>query len=91
MKRITPPARAIPSPNIKSPVSPAEMAMMIIVGGSRDPGEPRAASCSTRAATSVEVTATVVASGPAMAKGIELRHATMAALTVEAMKVAVMP
>ena len=43
------------------------------------------------ALTKVAVTATVVGSGPAMAKGRELRSATMAAVTALVMKVAARP
>ena len=43
------------------------------------------------AATSDAVTAAVAPSGPAMAKGRELRTATMAALIVVVTKVAAMP
>ena len=43
------------------------------------------------AATSAAVTATVVGSGPAMAKGSELRSATMALLMASVRNVAAMP
>jgi hypothetical protein len=43
------------------------------------------------ALTKVAVTATVVGSGPARAKGRELRAATMAPVTALVMKVAAMP
>jgi hypothetical protein len=46
---------------------------------------------SVTAETSVAVTAAVAPSGPAMAKGSELRDAMIAALTALAMNVAAMP
>jgi len=73
------------------PVSAAESAMMIATGASRSSGRPWAVSRATSALTKVAVTATVVGSGPAMAKGSELRAATIAAVTALVMKVAAMP
>jgi len=91
MKRMAPPARATPSPKNKRPVSAAESPMTIITGARRSSGTPSALSLPSRATTSVAVTATVAPSGPAMAKGRELRAATKAALMAVVRKVAAMP
>ena len=65
--------------------------MMIATGASRSSGMPWAVSRATSALTNVAVTATVVGSGPTMAKGSELRAATIAAVTALVMKVTAMP
>ena len=91
MKRMAPPARAKPNALSRMPVSAAETAMMIATGASKSSGRPWAASRAISALTKVAVTATVVGSGPAMAKGRELRSATMAAVTALVMKVAARP
>ncbi len=65
--------------------------MMIATGARRSSGRPCSPSRTISALTNVAVTATVVGSGPAMAKGSELRTATIAAVTALVMKVAAMP
>ena len=67
------------------------MAKTIITGASRSSGAPSLMSRSMSAPTSDAVTAAVAPSGPAMAKGRELRTATTAALIVVVTKVAAMP
>jgi hypothetical protein len=64
---------------------------MMMTGASRSSGAPSAANRAIRAVTKVAVTATVVGSGPAMAKGTELRAATIEALIAVVMKVAAIP
>jgi hypothetical protein len=85
------PARARPSTQRRTPVSAVTIAKTIMTGASRSSGAPWLMSCSISAATSDAVTAAVAPSGPAMAKGRELRTATMAALMVVVIKVAAMP
>ena len=63
----------------------------IITGASRSSGAPSAHEPLESAPTSDAVTAAVAPSGPAMAKGRELRAATKAALIVVVRKVAAMP
>jgi hypothetical protein len=65
--------------------------MTIATGASRSSGKPSAPSRAVSALTSDAVTATVVGSGPAMAKGRELRAATNDPAMPLVMKVAAMP
>ena len=88
---MAPPARARPSPQSRMPVNAAVSASTIMTGASRSSGAPSAISRSISAATSDAVTAAVAPSGPAMAKGSELRAATMAALIALVRNVAAMP
>jgi hypothetical protein len=62
-----------------------------MTGASKSSGAPWAMSRSISAATSDAVTAAVAPSGPAMAKGSELRAAMIEALTALVRKVAAMP
>ena len=73
------------------PLSAAARAMMMTTGASKSSGAPSAANRVISAVTNVAVTATVVGSGPAIAKGTEPRAATIAAPIAVVMKVAAMP
>ena len=90
-KRITRPARAIPSPHSKIPASALPIAMTISVGSSRWGPAPLAMSRPISEAASPAVTAEVDVSGPAMAKGSELRSATTNALTAVDRNVTAIP
>jgi hypothetical protein len=88
---MAPPARASPSPQSRTPVSPVTTANTIMTGASKSSGAPCAISRSINAATRAAVTAAVAPSGPAMANGSELRNATTAEAIAVVRKVAAMP
>ena len=84
------PARMMPRPHSNSPVMPVASAITISVGASSRVSPAAMRRCAI-AATSAAITAEVDESGPAMAKGSELRQATMAPATAAVKKVTAMP
>src|SRR5437867_114900 len=88
MKRMAAPVRARPRQKRRIPVSAVASATTIMTGASRSSGGPVSINRSATVAASVAVTAAVAPSGPAIAKGIELRAATNAALMAVVIKVA---
>src|SRR5262249_42874256 len=85
------PARVKPSRQSNSPVMAVVSAIKISAGSSRWLPFPDATRRSAIAATSVAVIADVEVSGPAIANGNELRHATTAAATPAVRKVTATP
>ena len=84
------PARVIPRTQSSSPVTPVLSTITTSVGPSRSV-LPLSVRCWTTAATRAAMTADVDASGPAIAKGSELRIATTAAATAAERKVMATP